>query len=81
MSFPVGSDGKDPAWNAGDPGLIPGSGRSPREGNELPTPGFLPGEFHGQEPRGLQSVGLQGVEHNSVTNTFTFREQDTRLYQ
>ena len=35
----------------GDPGLIPGSGRSPEEGNErewLPTPVFLPGEFHGQ---------------------------------
>ena len=25
---------------------------------------ILPGEFHGQEPGGLQSMGLQGVEHN-----------------
>ena len=31
--FPCGSDGKASACNAGDPGLIPGSGRSPREGN------------------------------------------------
>ena len=28
-----GSDGKESACNAGDPGLIPGSGRSPEEGN------------------------------------------------
>ena len=33
MGFPVGSDGKESACNAGDPGLIPGSGRSSGEGN------------------------------------------------
>ena len=32
-SFPVDSEGKESACNAGDPGLIPGLGRSPREGN------------------------------------------------
>ena len=31
--FPSGSDSKASACNAGDPGLIPGSGRSPGEGN------------------------------------------------
>ena len=31
--FPGGSDGKESACNAGDTGLIPGSGRSPGEGN------------------------------------------------
>ena len=31
--FPGGSDGKESACNAGDLGLIPGSGRSPGEGN------------------------------------------------
>ena len=30
--FPGGSDGKESVCNAGDPGLIPGSGRSPGEG-------------------------------------------------
>ena len=30
--FPGGSDGKESACNAGDLGLIPGSGRSPGEG-------------------------------------------------
>ena len=34
--FPGGSDGKVSACNAGDPGLIPGSGRSPGEGNGTP---------------------------------------------
>ena len=31
--FPGGSDGEASARNAGDPGSIPGSGRSPGEGN------------------------------------------------
>ena len=33
FGFPGGSDGKEWACNAGDPGLIPGPGRSPGEGN------------------------------------------------
>ena len=34
--FPGVSDGKQPAYNAGDLGLIPGSGRYPGEGNSNP---------------------------------------------
>ena len=34
--FPGGSDGKASACNEGDPGSIPGSGRSPGEGNGNP---------------------------------------------
>jgi len=34
--FPSGSNDKEPACNARDPGLIPGSGRSPGEGNDKP---------------------------------------------
>ena len=34
--FPGGSDGKDYAYNAGNPGSVPGSGRSPGEGNGNP---------------------------------------------
>ena len=33
MEFPGVSDGKASAQNEGDPGLIPGLGRSPGEGN------------------------------------------------
>ena len=36
MGFPGSSDGKVSAYNAGDPGSIPGSGRSPGEGNDNP---------------------------------------------
>ena len=36
MGFPDGSDGKESACNAGDPGSIPGSGRSPGEVNGNP---------------------------------------------
>ena len=34
--FPGGSDGKESACHAGDPGSIPGLGRSPGEGNGNP---------------------------------------------
>ena len=34
--FPGGSDGKESACNARDPDLIPGLGRSSREGNGYP---------------------------------------------
>ena len=34
--FPGASDGKESAYNAGDPGLIPGSGRSPGKGKGNP---------------------------------------------
>ena len=33
---PSGSEGKASACNDGDPGLIPGSGRTPGEGNGNP---------------------------------------------
>ena len=33
MGFPGGLDDKESAGNAGDPGSIPGSGKSPGEGN------------------------------------------------
>ena len=47
--------------NAEDTGSIPGSGRSPGEGNGYPTPLFLPGESHGQ------SMGLRRVYTTEVT--------------
>ena len=36
LGFPSGSDGKESACSAGDPGSIPGSRRSPGEGNGNP---------------------------------------------
>ena len=36
LDFPGGSDSKASAYNVGDPGSIPGLGRSPGEGNGNP---------------------------------------------
>ena len=36
MGFPGGSDGKESAWGVGDQGVVPGLGRSPKEGNGNP---------------------------------------------
>ena len=55
--FPGGSGGKGSACNAGDPGWILESVRSP--GEWQPTPVFLPGEFHG--PRSLAGSSLWGT--------------------
>ena len=58
MGFPGGSDGKESACNAGDPGLIPGSKISRKitwRREWLPTLVFLPGESHG-----LRSLGGGG---------------------
>ena len=41
LGFPVSSAGKESNCNSGDPGSIPGSGRSPGERDRLPTPVFL----------------------------------------
>ena len=36
LGFHGGSEGEEPACNAGDPDSIPGLGRSPGEGNGFP---------------------------------------------
>ena len=48
MGCPGGSDSKESAYNAGDPDLIPESGRFPWRRKRQPTPVLLPGESHGQ---------------------------------
>ena len=40
MDFPGDSNGKESACSVGDPGSIPGSGRSPGEGNGYPLQYF-----------------------------------------
>ena len=48
MGFPGGSDSKESACNAGDPGSIPELGRSPGGGHGKPLQYlFLPGESYG----------------------------------
>ena len=43
LGFPGRFGGKEFSCNAGDPGLIPGSGRSPGEGNGNPLQYFCLG--------------------------------------
>ena len=62
-SFPGGSDGKESACNAGDPGLIPGSGRSPGEGNGNPLQ-YSCLENLIEEPGRLWSMESQAVGHD-----------------
>ena len=66
------SDSKESACNAGDLGLIPGSGRSPGKGECLPSPVFLPGEPPGQRSLAGYSVWGCRVGHNSATNIHSF---------
>ena len=55
---------KNPPANAGDAGLIPGSGRSPGGGNGNHS-SILAWEIPWtEEPGGLQSMGSQRVRHN-----------------
>ena len=58
VGFPGGSDGKASACNAGDPGLIPGSGRSPGEGNGNPLQYSCLENFM---DRGAQQATVHGV--------------------
>ena len=60
--FPGGSDGKASAYNAGDPGSIPGSGRFPGEGTHSSILAWkIPWM---EEPGRLQSMGWQRVGHD-----------------
>ena len=61
MGFPGGSDGKESTCNAGDPGSIPGSGRSPEEGKGNPLQYSCLEIPLTEERGGLQSLGSQGV--------------------
>ena len=54
--------------SAGDKGSIPGSGRSPGEGNGKPTPVFLPGKSHGQRSQvGYRPWGGKRVRRDLAT--------------
>ena len=60
------------AYNAGDPGSIPGLGRSPGEGNGNPLQYSCLENPMAEEPGRLQSMGLQRVRHDWATFIFSF---------
>ena len=72
MGFPGGSDCKESACDLGDPGSIPGSGRSPWRKECQSTPIFLPGEFHGQRRLAGYSPRGHRVRHDWVPNTWQY---------
>ena len=68
MGFLDGSEGKEPAFNAGDPGLIPRLRRFPGEGNGYPLQYSCLGSF-------MDSAVWQGCisrGHKASDMTFTF---------
>ena len=91
--FPSGSDGKESAYNAGDPGSIPGSGRSLGEGNGYPLQysclenSMDRGAWRAPIHRVTESEGHR-VRHDWVTNAFismdtedTYKNQWVRILQ
>ena len=80
LNFPGGSDGKASAYNAGDLGSIPGSGRSSGEGSsstlekDQSTPVLLPGKSHGR--RSLIGYSPWGHKESDMTERLHF----TSLY-
>ena len=81
-SFPGGSDSKESAYNAGDPGSIPGSGRYPREGNGNPLQHSCP---KNSMDRGIWWAIVHGVakllRHNWATITFFHHDYKTENLQ
>ena len=63
LCLPSGSDGKESACNAGDPGSVPGSGRFPWRKAWLSIPALLLGT--------MTSVMTHGVTESDTTEQLT----------
>ena len=79
VSFPGGSEVKNPPASEGNVGLIPGSGRSPGGGNGCKFP-FLPGKSHGQRcPMGYRLQKRKESDTMEALSTTTNWWQATLL--
>ena len=67
VDFCSGSDGKETACNAGDPGLILGLGRSPGEGNGYP---LQHSGLDNSMDRGAWQAAVHGVTKTLGHDTF-----------
>ena len=66
--FPGGSDSKESARNAGDPGSIPGSGKIPQSATHSSILAWrIPWT---EDTDGLQSMGSQRLRHDWATNKY-----------
>ena len=70
QDFPGGSDGKASAYNAGDPGSVPGLGRSPGEGNGTPLQYSCLKKTHGW--RSLAGYSSWGRKESDMTERLHF---------
>ena len=73
LGIPGGSDSKESACNAGDPGSISGSGRSPGDGNGCPFQYSCLKKFHGQRSlAGYSPWGHKNTTEWLTLSLFTF---------
>ena len=78
MGFPSGSDGKESACSAGDPGLIPELGRSSGEGNGNPLQHSClenpmdRGVWRATVHRVAESDTTEAIEHSTHTLLYLF---------
>ena len=63
QGFPGSSDGKESAYNAGDPGLIPGSGRFSGEGKGNPL------QYSRLDGREWQAI-VHGVTKSQIRQSY-----------
>ena len=77
LNFPGGSNGKASAYNAGDPGLIPGSGKSSGEDSGNPLQYSCLGN---PMDRGAWRAIVHGVPESDVTeHTHTHTHTHTNI--
>ena len=75
QGLPWWLSGEESAWNAGDPGLIPGSGRCPGKGNGNPLQYSCLENSMREKPLGRrQSMGSQRVGLDWVSKTSLYRD-------
>ena len=69
------------AYNVGDLGLIPGSGRFPGEGNGNPLHFLSPGKSHGwiEEPGRLHGVAKSRTQLSNFTSLHFSNQTDHKL--
>ena len=74
---PTGSDSKESAWNVGDPGSIPGSGRSPEQGNGNPLQYAFLGNPMDRGAWQATVHGVSRVRHDLATKSPPSKIQGT----